>query len=89
MRIFNAMYNKTLQWSRHRLASYWLMFVSFIEAIFFPIPTDVMLIPMSITTPEKAIRYALYASTSSVIGGAIGYALGYYALDLIQPTLHS
>lgn len=87
MRIFNAMYNKTLQWSRHRLASYWLMFVSFIEAIFFPIPTDVMLIPMSITTPEKAIRYALYASTSSVIGGAIGYALGYYALDLIQPYI--
>ena len=49
MNIFGAMYDKTMQWSKHRFAVFWLSFVSFIEAIFFPIPPDVMLIPMSMS----------------------------------------
>ena len=49
MNIFGAMYDKTMQWSKHRFAVFWLSFVSFIEAIFFPVPPDVMLIPMSMS----------------------------------------
>ena len=84
MKIFGTMYDKTMQWSKHRFATFWLAFVSFIEAIFFPIPPDVMLIPMSMSKPKSAIRLAFYTALSSAAGGVIGYALGYYAFDFIQ-----
>ena len=66
MNIFGAMYDKTMQWSKHRFAVFWLSFVSFIEAIFFPIPPDVMLIPMSMSKPKSAFRFALYTAVASV-----------------------
>ena len=82
--IFGAMYDKTMVWSKHRFAAFWLSFVSFIEAIFFPIPPDVMLIPMSMAKPKSAIRFALYTTIASVLGGMIGYAVGYFATDWVQ-----
>lgn len=84
MNIFGAMYDKTMQWSKHRFAVFWLSFVSFIEAIFFPVPPDVMLIPMSMSKPKSAFRFALYTTIASVVGGMIGYAIGYYAFDWVQ-----
>ena len=72
MNIFGAMYDKTMQWSKHRFAVVWLSFVSFIEAIFFPVPPDVMLIPMSMSKPKSAFRFALYTTIASVGGGMIG-----------------
>ena len=57
MNIFGAMYDKTMQWSKHRFAVFWLSFVSFIEAIFFPVPPDVMLIPMSMS--NRKVRFVL------------------------------
>ncbi|TDQ56669.1 membrane protein YqaA with SNARE-associated domain [Mesocricetibacter intestinalis] len=84
MKIFGAMYDKTMEWSKHRFAAFWLSFVSFIEAIFFPIPPDVMLIPMSMSAPKRALRLALYTALASTLGGMIGYAIGYYAFDLVQ-----
>ena len=83
MKIFGAMYDKTMQWSKHRLAIFWLSFVSFIEAIFFPIPPDVMLIPMSMSKPQSAVRFALFSAVASALGGIIGYAIGYYAYDWV------
>jgi len=84
VKIFGAMYDKTMAWSKHRFATYWLSFVSFIEAIFFPIPPDVMLIPMAMSKPKSAVRFALITAIASVLGGMIGYAIGYYAFDLVQ-----
>lgn len=84
MNLFGRMYDKTMQWSKHKFAVYWLLLVSFIEAIFFPIPPDVMLVPMSMSKPQKALRYALYCGLASTIGGMIGYAVGYYAFDFIK-----
>ncbi len=84
MKIFGKMYDQTMKWSRHRLAVYWLFFVSFIEAIFFPIPPDVMLIPMSMNNPKQALKYALYTALASLLGGLIGYAIGYYAYDFVH-----
>lgn len=78
------MYDKTMQWSTHRFANFWLAFVSFIEAIFFPIPPDVMLIPMSMAKPKQATKLAFYTAVASLLGGIIGYAIGYYAFDLVQ-----
>lgn len=84
MKIFGKMYDQMMRWSRHRLAVYWLAFVSFIEAVFFPIPPDVMLIPMSMSNPKNALKYALYTALASMLGGLVGYAIGYYASDWVQ-----
>lgn len=84
MKIFGAMYDKTMEWSKHRFAAFGLSFVSFIEAIFFPIPPDVMLIPMSMSTPKSAVKFALYTAIASVVGGVIGYTIGYYVTDWVQ-----
>ncbi|MGQ0287414.1 YqaA family protein [Pasteurellaceae bacterium 22721_9_1] len=89
MKIFGAMYDKTMKWSQHRFADFWLAFVSFIEAIFFPIPPDVMLIPMSMSKPKQATKLAIYTTIASVLGGAIGYAIGYYAFDFVQQYIVS
>lgn len=84
MNIFGAMYDKTMSWSKHRYAPFFLCFTSFIEAIFFPIPPDVMLIPMAMSKPQSAVRLALYTAIFSLFGGVIGYALGYFATDWVQ-----
>lgn len=84
MNIFGAMYDKTMEWSKHRFAAFWLSFVSFIEAIFFPIPPDVMLIPMSMSKPKSAVKFALYTAIASALGGIVGYAIGYFATDWVQ-----
>lgn len=65
-----------------------LFWVAFIESSFFPIPPDVMLVPMCIAERMKSWRYAFIATVGSVIGGAFGYALGYFAFESIgQPIL--
>ncbi|MCK9110698.1 DedA family protein [Haemophilus influenzae] len=84
MKIFGTMYDKTMEWSKHRFAIFWLSFVSFIEAIFFPIPPDVILIPMSMSKPKSAVKFAFYTAIASVIGGVIGYAIGFYATDWVE-----
>ncbi|WGE41591.1 YqaA family protein [Actinobacillus equuli] len=84
MKLFGTIYDKTMEWSKHRFAAFWLSFVSFIEAIFFPIPPDVMLIPMSMSKPQNATKYAIYTTIASVLGGIIGYFIGLYAFDWVQ-----
>lgn len=87
MKLFGTLYDKTMAWSRHRLAAFWLSFVSFIEAIFFPIPPDVMLIPMSMSKPHLATRYAIYTTLASVAGGIVGYFIGLYAFDWVKDLI--
>jgi membrane protein YqaA with SNARE-associated domain len=57
--------------------------VAFVEASLFPIPPDVLLIPMIIAAPRRAWRYAAVATLASVIGGYLGYAIGYFAFATI------
>ncbi len=65
-----------------------LFWVSFVESSFFPIPPDVMLIPMVIAQRLKAWWYASLATIGSVIGGAFGYAIGYFAFESVgRPIL--
>ncbi len=65
-----------------------LFWVSFIESSVFPIPPDVMLIPMAIANRLKAWWYATVATIGSVLGGLLGYAIGYFLFDLVgQPIL--
>jgi membrane protein YqaA with SNARE-associated domain len=72
----------------HRRAPHGLFWVSFVESSVFPIPPDVMLVPMVLAERLKAWRYASIATVGSVIGGVAGYAIGYFLLELIgQPVL--
>lgn len=57
--------------------------VSFVESSFFPIPPDVMLIPMILSRREKAWWYATIATVASVVGGLLGYAIGYFLYDTV------
>ncbi|MFH6782542.1 MULTISPECIES: YqaA family protein [Methylobacterium] len=68
-------------------APYALGAVSFAESSFFPIPPDVMLVPMAVTRPEKAWTYALIATLTSVAGGVAGYAIGALLYDSLGAWL--
>lgn len=88
MRLFSALYARTMRWSRHPHAPRYLAGLSFAESSFFPIPPDVMLAPMSLATPAKAWYFAGLTTAASVLGGLLGYLIGIFAFDLIQPWLH-
>lgn len=62
-----------------------LFLLSLAESSFFPIPPDVMLVPMCVAKPKKAFYYAFWCSVASVIGGVIGYLIGTYAWDAVGP----
>lgn len=81
--MFKKLYNKVLIWAEHPFAVRSLMGLSFIEAFCFPIPPDIMLAPMTIARPYNAWKYAFLTTVCSVIGGIIGYIIGYWASHLI------
>lgn len=78
-----------MTWSRHPKAPLFLAALSFVESIFFPVPPDVMLAPMCMATPKRAWWFALLTTLTSVVGGVLGYLIGYYAIDAIQPWLQT
>lgn len=80
-------YNYMLELAERPTALYFLFAVSFIESSFFPIPPDVMLIPMVLAAPQKAWKIAGVATVASVIGGYFGYAIGLFGFDLIARPL--
>ena len=87
MRIFGPLYDRVLEWSRHRFAERYLAALSFAESSFFPIPVDVMLAPMCLADRPKAWRFAAVATVFSVLGGVAGYAIGMGAFEAIEPWL--
>ena len=88
MRIFSSLYKRTLVWSRHPHAPWYLGSLSFAESSFFPIPPDVMLAPMCLASPKRAWRFALLTTATSVAGGLFGYLIGHHAFEAIEPLLH-
>ncbi len=83
-----AVYDYMLQLAANKNALFFLFVVAFAESSFFPIPPDIMLIPMVLAAPAKAYRIALVATLASVIGGYFGYFIGVYGYDLIaRPIL--
>ncbi|MCK5898898.1 MAG: DedA family protein [Methylococcales bacterium] len=87
--MFQKFYDKALAWSKHRHASKYLFALSFAESSFFPIPPDVMLAPMALSQPKKAFNFALLTTIASVLGGMLGYAIGYFLFDSIEAWLQS
>ncbi len=88
MPLFISLYDRCMALARHRYAARYLAGLSFAESSFFPVPPDIMLAPMSMARPERAMSYALLTTLASVLGGLFGYLLGYFAFDLIEPWVH-
>ena len=80
--MFQTLYKKCLELAAHKSSNFYLGLVSFIESSFFPIPPDVMIIPMVIAKKTNYIKIFLIASIYSVIGGIFGYLIGYLFFDL-------
>ena len=78
MNFLNKLYNWTLTKAKHKNAKWYLSLISFAESSFFPIPPDLLLIPMVLANRLKALFYAFICTLSSVIGGLAGYAIGYF-----------
>jgi len=83
MKFLRSLYNWTLAKAEHKYASWILAVISFAESSFFPIPPDILLIPMIIAKRVKAWTYAFISTFSSVLGGILGYAIGYFFYNSI------
>ncbi|MDP6689266.1 MAG: YqaA family protein [Alphaproteobacteria bacterium] len=82
------LYDRTMALAGHRHANWALGAVSFVESSVFPIPPDVMLIPMVLAQRHKALLIALICTVASVLGGLLGYAIGAYLFDALgKPIL--
>lgn len=86
-RLIHGIYNRILALSARNNAILWLFAVAFAESSFFPIPPDIMIIPMVLATPEKAWKIAGTAMTASVIGGCFGYVIGMFGYEMIAKPL--
>ncbi len=81
--MLKSLYDRTMRLSTHRNAPLALGAVSFADSSFFPVPPDVMLVPMVLSAPEKAWRYATICTITSVLGALVGYAIGALAYNTI------
>lgn len=81
--MLRALYDWTLRWAASRHAPVALGAVSFVESSVFPIPADVLFVPMVLARPDLVWRYALVASVTSVLGGIFGWWIGHFAFDAI------
>jgi membrane protein YqaA with SNARE-associated domain len=87
--MFQKLYDKTMRWSRHKRAPYYLGFVSFADSSFFPITPLVMLAPMVLAQRDKAYQLALLTTIMSALGGLFGYGIGYFLFEMISPWLQT
>lgn len=88
--MLKRLYDWTMSLSAHPHALWALAIVSFVESSFFPIPPDILMIPMILARPSKAFVIALVATVASVLGGLFGYMIGAFFFDTIgQPLLEA
>ena len=80
--MFNNLYKKCLNLAAHKSSKYYLAIVSFVESSFFPIPPDVMVIPMVISKRNNYVKIFLITTIFSVLGGILGYLIGAFFFDL-------
>ncbi len=80
--ILKKLYDRCVELSRHKFSKPLLGFVAFIESFFFPVPPDLMIVPMVVAKKEDFLKIFLIATLGSVLGGLFGYMLGVFFLDL-------
>lgn len=88
--MLRRLYDWTLSLAARKSAEWWLAIIAFVESSVFLVPADVLYLPMALSRPDRAYRYALIATVASVLGGIAGWFLGYYAYEAIaKPVLES
>lgn len=86
--MFRKLYDWTLRQAASPRAEPVMGAISFVESSIFPIPADVIFVPMCLARPDRAMRYALIATITSVLGGIFGWVIGLYLFDLVaRPVL--
>ncbi len=86
--MLKKLYDWVLSLAASKWAEFWLALIAVIESSFFLIPADVLFLPMALAKPNRAYRYALIATASSVVGGMLGYGLGMFLFEqLAKPVL--
>lgn len=81
--MLRPLYDWTMDKAAHRHAVWWLCAFAFAEATFFPIPADVLLIPMIMAVRQNALRLSIVCALASATGGEFGYAIGYYFYEAV------
>jgi membrane protein YqaA with SNARE-associated domain len=88
--MLRTLYHRVLALAASPRAPLWLAVISFAESSFFPIPPDALLVPMALARPDRAWRLAAICTVSSVLGGILGYYIGYALFDVLAtPLLHA
>ena len=85
--MFNKLYQKSLSLASHKSSKVFLAIVSFVESSFFPIPPDVMIVPMVIAKKNDYLKIFIIATLFSTLGGVLGYFIGSYFLDFGMSVL--
>ena len=85
--MFRKLYDWTLRWAASRHADTALGAVSFVESSVFPVPAEVLFVPMVLSRPDRAMHYALIASVTSVLGGIAGWMIGFYGFDIVAKPI--
>jgi membrane protein YqaA with SNARE-associated domain len=86
--MLKRLYDHVLALAASPRAGVWLAVIAFAESSFFPIPPDALLVPMALARPDRAWRYAAICTLASVLGGMLGYLIGYAVFDLVaRPVL--
>jgi membrane protein YqaA with SNARE-associated domain len=86
--LLKRLYEWTMSLAGRRSAEVWLAIIAFIESSIFLVPADVLFVPMGLSRPTRAYRYAAIATVASVLGGIAGWLLGYYAFEAVaRPIL--
>ena len=80
--MFNTLYKKCLNLAAHKSSKYYLAVISFVESSFFPIPPDVMIVPMVISKKTEFVKIFFIATIFSVLGGILGYFIGAFFFDM-------
>ena len=80
--MFNTLYRKCLGLAAHKSSKYYLAIVSFVESSFFPIPPDIMVVPMVISKKKDFFKIFLIATIFSVLGGILGYFIGAFFFEI-------
>jgi membrane protein YqaA with SNARE-associated domain len=85
--MLKRLYDWMMAKAAHRNAEYWLFLFSFVESSFFPIPPHPLLGLMCLARPERALRFGIICTLSSVLGAMLGYAIGYFAYETVGVSL--
>ena len=87
--MLRRLYDWTMAKAVHPHAEWWLALFAFVEASFFPVPPHPLLGIMCLAEPKKAVRFAMIATAASVLGGLLGYAIGYYLYEAVGASILS